>query len=657
MKKMFLKFLCVLMAAATVFSAVSCADNPPPSGTEGQGGDGIDYEKQIGTLAESGQTDYTILIPADASEPVQYAAEELQLYVSEATGAVLPVATDDTVAADLNGKYVSIGKTSLLRVADFDIDYDALNVDGYVVRTRNECVFIDGYRGSGTLYGTYDFLENFVGIRWLTPTYTYIPSLTEIPLYETSRQMAPVFANQREYMAYSCMNHKDYMAHLKFASTYGYMAERYGEGGSNAFFFGDAHNLQTLIPFDTYGADHPDWFYNRGTEFCYTNGITDTDEFDENDTDSLAAKLVQLSKDAILSNDKATNIMFGQPDNGDWCDCEDCAESLRRNGTRSGTLIVLMNAVAKEVKEWMAENGIDRDIKFITFAYWKTLDAPVQLIDGEFVPYNDNVVCRDDVGIKYAHMTCSYHTLNDPNCSSTQAAYNRLLQWSTVTKNLYIWDYATNYTDHFYWYPNFNSIAANIKLYRDIGVEALMTQGAPHVENYYQNWIENYVLSKLMWNPELDVNEIVREFNRYYFGEQSARAVDAFFELMQYHYATLDDEMHTFHNELYDTVGFKDPEHYPIAFLERACTLIEDEIARVEADTTLSEADKYRQTDKLYQVLIHPMYMILDNYDAYFNDGKKDYARSVFAICDRLGIMYYGENLSIATLKTEYGVA
>lgn len=48
-----------------------------------------------------------------------------------------------------------------------------------------------------------------------------------------------------------------------------------------------------------------------------------------------------------------------------------------------------------------------------------------------------------------------------------------------------------------------------------------MTQGAPREYKYYQAHLENYIVSKLLWNPDRDVNALVEEFNAYYFGDSA----------------------------------------------------------------------------------------------------------------------------------------
>ncbi len=615
-------------------------------------------KEELGSLVENGQSQYSIVIPKMAGECITFAAEELKNYIDEVTGSNMSIVADDVASAS-NGKYISLGDTTLLQASGITFDYSTLNYDGFFVKTVDDDLYINGAVVGGTLNGVYDFLEKYVGVKFLTTNYTYLPDTDSITLYKANYVESPDFA-LRDYYANQTMGNKLYAARMRLNSKYGATPTKYGENGSNAYVNGDGHNLlgevDPLVPYSVYGAAHSDWYYKNGAELCYTNGITDDDKFDSEDTNSLVYNIIEIAKEKILANPSARYFMMGQPDNGEWCNCNRCTASLERNGQRSGTLVIFMNAIAEQIENWMIEEGIDRDIMFITFAYWKTLDAPAELVDGEWVPYNENVIARDNVAIKLAHMTCTYHDLNQGDvCSKNQTADNLFQSWSTITDTLLVWDYCTNFTQHFFWYPSFNSIARNLQYYRDLGVVEVMTQGAPHVGNYYQGHLYGYLYSKLMWDCDQDVNKLIDEFNYYYFGAESSEVVDDFVDLMFYHYATLGDD---YHNELYDSMNFLNFDNYPIGFLEKAERMLETEIAAVETREGITDAERVELISHLKQVLLHPKYMILHNYDAYYDvAGKKAYAADVLGIIDELGIGYYGEGASVGDLKTLYGVA
>ena len=84
------------------------------------------------TLAERGQTGFTIVIAEDASPSTRYGASELQHYLREITGAEFPVQTD---AVPMGTQEIILGDSKHLRQLGMQVDFDALGDEGYVLRT------------------------------------------------------------------------------------------------------------------------------------------------------------------------------------------------------------------------------------------------------------------------------------------------------------------------------------------------------------------------------------------------------------------------------------------------------------------------------------------------------------------------------------------
>ena len=82
MKK--IKKVLALATLALVMCFVGCAD-PEKTDSSGNGSAESATKFTDTVMAENGNTDYTIVLPADASECVWYAAEELNEYFSQST--------------------------------------------------------------------------------------------------------------------------------------------------------------------------------------------------------------------------------------------------------------------------------------------------------------------------------------------------------------------------------------------------------------------------------------------------------------------------------------------------------------------------------------------------------------------------------------------
>ena len=620
---------------------------------------GIDKTSIINYIVSDGTSPYTIVIPEDADACILYAAQELCDFIDKSTGVKLPIKKDNTQPLTLKGNIISLGATSFLEVSGIKVDYNSLNYDGFSMKTVGNNLFISGYRSSGVLYGVYDFLERFVGIRFLTEECTYLPNLESLHLYKTDRIEVPAFYG-RDYLAQQSMMNKGFASRLKMNSSFGSTADmRFGEGGVNSYYTNDSHSVETiLLPFETYGGQHPDWYADaNGSEICYTNGLTSEGKVDFDNKDGLAYNMLERCKEFVIEKPYGRYLMIGQEDNNIWCSCANCQSSDATNGGKSGTLMVFINAIAEAIEDWQKVENIERDITVVTFAYYKTIDPPVKQVEGKFVPANEKVVARPNVAVKMAWMGCFSHPLTSSECAENKIFHQRFENWRMVANRLTVWDYSTNYDFHFFWFDIYSAIAENYKYYQSIGVEAILTQGAPHVSNYYQGHLNNYIVAKLLWNPNIDVNMLVKEFNQYYYGD-SAAAINDFYNLMRVHTETLDETYaNGFHNELYTSKGFKDFEHYPISFLEEACKIISDEIEVVQSSTRSAE-DKLVLEKKLLQAYIQPQSMVLYNYDAYYDpQNKNEYAIEFFKNIETLGIKYYAEGQSIANLKAQYGVA
>ena len=116
-----------------------------------------------------------------------------------------------------------------------------------------------------------------------------------------------------------------------------------------------------------------------------------------------------------------THIMLGQQDNDNVCRCENCTRQIAAlGGQRSAQLVLVINTVAREIKEWMKAEGMDREMTFVTFSYWWSMNAPTKRDEnGKIVAANEYVIPRDDVYI--------YFTIHD--CKSCKCGFFKEREW------------------------------------------------------------------------------------------------------------------------------------------------------------------------------------------------------------------------------------
>ena len=120
-------------------------------------------------------TGWDIVVAADALPSEAYAAEEFRSIFAQATGIDLPIVTtsDSSRSACADRRQQVAGR----RVSP-TFDVAAMGPEDLRIIVRDNLIAIAGGRPRGTLYGVYTFLEDYLGVRFLTADHTHIPKLT-----------------------------------------------------------------------------------------------------------------------------------------------------------------------------------------------------------------------------------------------------------------------------------------------------------------------------------------------------------------------------------------------------------------------------------------------------------------------------------------------
>ena len=146
-----------------------------------------------------------VIVTADDPPTIAtYAAKELVQHVKKATGATLPIATESKIPKGFATR-LFLGTTKA--AAQQGIDTEVLRPEEFVMRSVGSDLYITGKDdGSnplspsnskcGTLFGVYEFLERYLGVRWLWPGElgTYIPPTKNITFESVDETIAPRLA-------------------------------------------------------------------------------------------------------------------------------------------------------------------------------------------------------------------------------------------------------------------------------------------------------------------------------------------------------------------------------------------------------------------------------------------------------------------------------
>lgn len=680
------------------------------------------FGDENGWFVKNGTSEYTIVVPSGAPKNVSYAASQLQYYVLRVTGVSMPIKTDDAMTYSTTQKVISIGDTIFKRNSNVvnTVDYSTLKTGGYVIKNYGNVYLLDSAAAEGIVYATYEFLRAFFKVEFLTEDYTYIEESENIKAYAVDYVSIPDFPI-RDYYAYSIwhqglnfgaklgINSPSYKATesiygtTEYYSYYGYYYEYQGERKFNTR---EGHTIESLLYTDAYRngyrntpneyptieqypdlnpnlsigyvPEHPEWYaYTPGAsrvgeggrsqeEICYTNGLDDDGNYIVQSDNvpfeemTLPTKMIQIIKTMILeeTSQNATYLMLGQADFGETCTCTHCQRAMEKVKTFGGMTARWVNTIAKEINKWMEEEQIDREVKFVIFAYNRSINAPVTWNNDhtDCVINDDSLNLVDNIMIKMAYNGCCYHSVWDMSCEQNEKIRENFTAWSKISKGGFvIWDYTAVYKGYLYYLPNFGSIKNNYKYYQEIGVGHLLSQGVPGEYNFYEAQLHQWVSMKLMWETEQDVNALIEKYNDLYFGKY-AKYVNLYRDIFDNYFAVKDN----FHASISGAFDFLAPQTYNKDVLLKAANVIQEAIDLVKQDAELSIIDKELMESRLRGVKVTPQYMLLDMNLILDNTEKQEVAIDFFESVSILGLTYRAEGNTVKnsfdTMKESFGL-
>ena len=128
------------------------------------------------------------------------------------------------------------------------------------------------------------------------------------------------------------------------------------------------------------------------------------------------------------------------------------------------------------------------------------------------------VIPRDNVAIRFCTIEAfSFYPLESPE---NQNFADELLAWSKIANKLLIWNYLATFTKYYLPHPNWNALAKDIRFFRKVNAINIFEQGSFNGSKGLAELadLRTYVVSRLLWNPDLETKELVDEFCNLYYG-------------------------------------------------------------------------------------------------------------------------------------------
>ena len=117
-------------------------------------------------IIRDGQAQAVIVISQNADGQTRKAANVLSEYLRKSTEAQVPIVTETTKG---EGYRIFVGESALSADPQIAVAMQDLDEQGFLIRCREDHISIVGPSVWGTLHGVYEFLERYVGVRWLLP--------------------------------------------------------------------------------------------------------------------------------------------------------------------------------------------------------------------------------------------------------------------------------------------------------------------------------------------------------------------------------------------------------------------------------------------------------------------------------------------------------
>lgn len=480
---------------------------------------------KLSTLAENGKSNFVIVISPQASKVTTFASKELKVFIDRTLGADIPIVNQSPE----NTQAIIIGDCDLARKAGLDVS--KLPADGYYIKTVGNNIFILGrddstvdpdknmtingwgnYYERATLFGIYDFLERFAGIRFYFPgdIGTVIPKSKDLKIPSVDIMDKPDFTTRKVSWEsgkwFDGSSEKEVIKN-KHLNNYRIRLE--------TDFIPNCHGLRYLEYVERFGKSNPEYFA------LLANGKRNNEE------DHSVYHQGQLCLTGNMKNEiykDAETYLTGKPPtarNMKWWNANAARKNYFNVMPQDGFVKCLCPSCSKyknesdiiwdltcETAEKLKTNKIPG---YITqMAYGSTLDIPKREIP-------DNVLV----------MVAQTGPWNDINDELRKKDDKVLADWiKKLGHKVWIWNYLINestMTRGQYGLPGTVQVTPVCigKYYQRLAGSITGAFMESETDYFIMNYLNWYVFGKVCWDNKTDLNALLDEHYHLMFGKAS----------------------------------------------------------------------------------------------------------------------------------------
>lgn len=487
------------------------------------------------TLVRDGKPAATIVIAENALESNRFAAEELQTYVRRMSGAELPLATDNTALA---GPKILIGRSRLTDALKMKIPAGftrALKEEGFIIQTAGDDLVLAGNDGGpyrapsakdpssftnvykGSLFAVYEVLER-LGCRWYYPGEfgEVVPKVRTLSMPATDETVRPSFPVRGFWYGLSAAHSQatnfnpqtfDAMMSLWMVRNrflpYGSVLSSAGDGSIMGPF-------KKMVPVVVDGKkervnqmflDHPEYFAVRkdGSRNEHYLCLAHT---------GVVAVATEAALQFFRENPQANCFGYAPPDGAPTCECEACRFHN-------------YNLMQKE--------PYDSRIQDISEGFYRFLNAVAVGVEQEFpgkwitsTAYSGRTRppmatrLNGNLSLHLAFLGYPQHHRLDFRGWMTQEKATLLRRWAKVNPFMVERQYYPAFQFHCNVpLPMHRAHAYNVRQLKEMGMAGAEWEGRAAFKTDLLNY---YVLGRMLWNQDTDVDKLLAEHNRLFYG-------------------------------------------------------------------------------------------------------------------------------------------
>ena len=442
-------------------------------------------------LADNGKAHYHIHVARNADVITLGAAATLADYLKRISGAGFVFFSDDDNPQA--GPLLVVGRDNLLtkRLCS-DIPYDMLGKDGFVIRTVGPHLVIAGATPRGTMYGVNWFLDHKLGVKWLSPSYTYVPAERKLQVARLDELQVPHFSyrevlsdegQDKPYRAHNLLNGESHGP--SFSSSppeIDSWDHSWGAKGGEA-------NFWDLMPRDKYAQAHPEWY--AGAQVAMMN-----------------PEVRRIMAEAIVNRLKQLpdyrKVWFDLHDM-DWgWDMDPASKAFadKHGGEPSAPRLDMVIDVANRVRQVLP------GARLAFNAYHWSFTPPKGMTVPDYV-----LVFPMTIQVDYS---------SPLNKGRNTKLGQDIAGWNAIAKHILVWDHITNFSGFLQPTPNIYPIGSSLQWLATLpNVHGYFAEGSWNTPAAEFASLRAWMIARLLWNPKQDVRALVAEYCRYYFGAAS----------------------------------------------------------------------------------------------------------------------------------------